>query len=96
MYAQGENRMKNLEITVKNVEKNTMKNYSFSTGIHSVGRIEGNAIVVDSPKVSREHAVFVVKPNGTFIQDKNSKFGTFVDNRMEIKKFPKLRFILEM
>lgn len=78
--------MKNLEIVVQDAQGNLIQNYSFGEGNYSIGRIEASDIVVKSPKISREHAEFIVKENQVFIRDKNSKFGTFIDNGTEVKK----------
>ncbi len=59
----------------------TMKGKSFklSDGEHSIGRAEGNTIVVDSKQISKKHIVFSVTGNAISIRDAGSSNGTFVN-----------------
>jgi len=47
-------------------------------GAHLVGRDDGAVVCIASPKVSRQHARFVITPDGSMIEDLGSRNGTFV------------------
>src|SRR3974390_1772100 len=46
----------------------------------TVGRLKDRDLVLVDPRVSREHAVFTREVDGSYIKDKSSRQGTFVNN----------------
>jgi sigma-B regulation protein RsbU (phosphoserine phosphatase) len=46
-----------------------------------IGRLPDNALVIPEPDVSRQHAEIVQEGNNYILRDKNSTFGTFVNDR---------------
>ena len=53
----------------------------FNKGCLSVGRASGNDIVLDFPQISNEHAFVIQDMNKWYIEDRDSKNGTFVNDR---------------
>src|SRR5436190_13406959 len=52
------------------------------TGGLTIGRVEGNDIVVDDPRISSQHAEVRPLGDGSFeVRDLNSKAGTFVNSQ---------------
>ena len=62
----------------------------------TVGRLKDRDLVLTDPRVSREHAVFMREIDGIYIEDKNSRQGTFVNNekttRRKLARNDKLEF----
>ena len=54
---------------------------SLSTGEYVLGRDPDLELFLDSPRVSRRHAVIRVTPDGATVEDLGSKNGTFVADR---------------
>jgi len=54
------------------------REFPLHDGEHIVGREANAAICLDSPKVSRRHARFVVNGRGATVEDLGSKNGSFV------------------
>jgi pSer/pThr/pTyr-binding forkhead associated (FHA) protein len=52
--------------------------FSLATGELTIGRIPGNAVVIDNAGVSRRHAVIRVKGDKVILEDLGSANGTFV------------------
>jgi ABC-type multidrug transport system ATPase subunit len=50
-------------------------------GSWTIGRLEDCALRIDSPLVSRRHALLVAREDGAFLEDLDSTNGTFVDGR---------------
>ena len=48
---------------------------------NSIGRSRGSDIAIDDPAVSRNHCVLLRRKEGWFINDSNSKTGTYVNDR---------------
>ena len=57
----------------------------FSDGNYKIGRGEGSDIVLNSPQVSKNHALLVIKDNRAAIVDVGSSNGVFV-NGILVKK----------
>lgn len=56
------------------------KSYALKdTGETSIGRIDGNDVVLPSQKVSKKHCVLVVNNTGVTVKDAGSSNGTFVN-----------------
>lgn len=64
----------------------------------TIGRLEGNSLVLPDPSVSAHHAVLDQRPNGWFIRDLGSTNGTMVEGRpvggrwMALPERARLRF----
>jgi phosphoserine phosphatase RsbU/P len=62
----------------------------------TVGRLKDRDLVLTDPRVSREHAVFMREIDGIYLEDKNSRQGTFVNNekttRRKLARNDKLEF----
>lgn len=54
-------------------------NFLLERGSNLIGRDDDCAVVIDSPEVSRHHAVIEVGDDGATIEDLGSKNGTFVE-----------------
>jgi serine phosphatase RsbU (regulator of sigma subunit)/pSer/pThr/pTyr-binding forkhead associated (FHA) protein len=52
----------------------------------TVGRLKDRDLVLTDPRVSREHAVFMRETDGVYIEDKNSRQGTFVNNERTTRR----------
>jgi hypothetical protein len=55
------------------------KSYAMHDGENSVGRVDGNDVVLQSQKVSKKHCVLVVDNTGVQVKDAGSSNGTFVN-----------------
>ena len=69
---------------------------SFDQGTYTIGRVDGNDVVLPSSSVSRTHARIFVDNNKCYIDDLASANGVFVDgikcsDRTEIKNGSKIR-----
>jgi signal transduction histidine kinase len=53
--------------------------FRLDEGEASIGRVEGNDIVVPNPKVSRQHARIVRRGDGWAVEDAGSRKGCFID-----------------
>ena len=58
------------------------RDYPLSKEVFRIGSEKGNDAVLDSPVVSRHHAKIVRQGEDYFIEDLNSKNGTFVNGKM--------------
>lgn len=58
------------------------RDYPLSKEVFRIGSEKGNDAVIDSPVVSRHHAKIVRQGEDYFIEDLNSKNGTFVNGKM--------------
>ena len=58
------------------------RDYPLSKDVFRIGSEKGNDAVLDSPVVSRHHAKIVRQGEDYFIEDLNSKNGTFVNGKM--------------
>ena len=66
-----------LELTLQNL---VLKEYSLADGANlTIGRVQGNDIVLKDMTVSRLHATIVVKGRNLFVSDQGSKNGTIVN-----------------
>jgi serine phosphatase RsbU (regulator of sigma subunit) len=52
----------------------------------TVGRLKDRDLVLTDPRVSREHAVFMRENDGVYIEDKNSRQGTFVNSERTARR----------
>jgi len=52
----------------------------------TVGRLKDRDLILTDPRVSREHAVFTREVDGIYIEDKNSRQGTFVNNERTTRR----------
>ena len=58
-----------------------MADYPINKSRLNIGRHGDNDIVLGEPRISRQHAQIIVKGNEIFIQDMNSKNGTFTGSK---------------
>ncbi len=58
------------------------KTFTLQEGEHSIGRVEGNSIVIPSKQISKHHCVFLVNGDVVFVKDTGSSNGTFVNGVM--------------
>jgi len=66
-----------LELTLQDL---VLKEYSLADGANlSIGRVQGNDIVLKDMTVSRLHATIAVKGRNLFVFDQGSKNGTIVN-----------------
>ncbi|MEJ2431117.1 MAG: FHA domain-containing protein [Deltaproteobacteria bacterium] len=66
-----------LELTLQDL---VLKEYSLADGAHlTIGRVQGNDIVLKDMTVSRLHATITVKGRTLFVFDQGSKNGTVVN-----------------
>ena len=66
-----------LELTLQNL---VLKEYSLADGARlTIGRVQGNDIVLKDMTVSRLHATIAVKGRSLFVLDQGSKNGTIVN-----------------
>jgi PAS domain-containing protein len=82
---------------------NTGASFNLREGENPIGREEGNAIVLPSSKVSKQHCVLVVDNTRVVLRDEGSANGTFVNGALAREKRLKLgdrisvgKFILEL
>lgn len=59
--------------------------FELKNGENLIGRAPNCSICINTPGLSKEHAVITVNENGTFVRDLNSTNGTFV-NGIKIQK----------
>ena len=57
------------------------KTYVFEETVVSLGRVQGNTLVLAKPNISKRHASFTVKDQKVFVNDLNSTNGTYVNGR---------------
>jgi pSer/pThr/pTyr-binding forkhead associated (FHA) protein len=66
-----------LELTLQDL---VLKEYTLADGAHlTIGRVQGNDIVLKDMTVSRLHAAIAVKGQNLFVFDQGSKNGTIVN-----------------
>jgi Tol biopolymer transport system component/serine/threonine protein kinase len=68
----------------------TIRNMAINPGGVTIGRDLGNDLVLDTPKVSRQHARIQYDGNKYWISDLNSRNGTFVANKRLIAGEPEV------
>ncbi len=56
-----------------------VQTFSLGVGTHEVGRVPPAAIRIESPQISRRHAVLRVSETGAALEDLQSVNGTFVN-----------------
>jgi hypothetical protein len=79
-----ENTLNDISITKKIVVRkngNWIGDYPINKTRLNIGRHGDNDIVLGEPRISRQHAQIIVKDNEIFIQDMNSKNGTFTGSK---------------
>lgn len=66
----------------------TMKGSTFALadGEHTVGRVEGNTIVIPSKQISKNHCKFIVDGDKVIVRDMGSSNGTFVNGVLSKQK----------
>ncbi|OFZ19717.1 MAG: hypothetical protein A2X94_16820 [Bdellovibrionales bacterium GWB1_55_8] len=65
---------------------NRGSSFMIREGENSIGRQTGNAIVLQSARVSKRHCVLLVSGNEVTVQDEGSSNGTFVNGALTKKK----------
>jgi PAS domain-containing protein len=60
--------------------------YEINEGETSIGRVEGNTIVLKSPKVSKRHCLILVQGGAVTLNDTGSSNGTFVNGVLSKSK----------
>jgi serine phosphatase RsbU (regulator of sigma subunit) len=53
---------------------------------YTIGRLKDRDLVLTDPRVSREHAIFTREIDGIYIEDNNSRQGTFVNNERTTRR----------
>jgi serine phosphatase RsbU (regulator of sigma subunit) len=78
------------------VQGNEQKNIVLNRTPFSVGRKVDKDLVIADPRVSRDHALIVLEPDGFFLVDQGSKHGTFVNGervqRQKLERNDRLEF----
>jgi serine phosphatase RsbU (regulator of sigma subunit) len=78
------------------VQGNEQKNIVLNRTPFSVGRKVDKDLVIADPRVSRDHALIVLEPEGFFLVDQGSKHGTFVNGeriqRQKLERNDRLEF----
>jgi phosphoserine phosphatase RsbU/P len=78
------------------VQGNEQKNIVLNRNPFSVGRKVDKDLVIADPRVSRDHALIVLEPEGFFVVDQGSKHGTFVNGeriqRQRLERNDRLEF----
>ncbi len=78
------------------VQGNEQKNLVLNRTPFSVGRKVDKDLVIADPRVSRDHAMIVLEPEGFFLVDQGSKHGTFVNGervqRQKLERNDRLEF----
>jgi len=74
-----------------------LQSFSFADGDYDIGRVPQCAVKLESPQISRRHAVLHVTPDEIVIEDLKSANGTFVNgkrvtDRQTLKDADELRF----
>lgn len=66
---------------------NRGSSFDVQSGENSIGRMNGNSIVLSSGQVSKRHCVLVVSNGKVLVKDENSANGTYVNgNRVETRE----------
>lgn len=60
--------------------------YDLNTGETSIGRVDGNTIVLNSPKVSKKHCLILIEGGAVSVSDAGSSNGTFVNGVLSKSK----------
>lgn len=78
------------------VQGNEQKNIILNRTPFSVGRKVDKDLVIADPRVSRDHAMIVLEPEGFFLVDQGSKHGTFINGeriqRQKLERNDRLEF----
>ncbi len=78
------------------VQGNEQKNIVLNRTPFSVGRKVDKDLVIADPRVSRDHAIIVLEPEGFFLVDQGSKHGTFINGeriqRQKLERNDRLEF----
>src|SRR3981081_4574633 len=78
------------------VQVNEQRNVVLNRTPFSVGRKVDKDLVIADPRVSRDHALIVLEPEGFFLVDQGSKHGTFVNGervqRQKLERNDRLEF----
>src|ERR1700719_4811719 len=78
------------------VQGNEQKTIALNRTPFSVGRKVDKDLVIADPRVSRDHALIVLEPEGFFLVDQGSKHGTFVNGervqRQKLERNDRLEF----
>jgi phosphoserine phosphatase RsbU/P len=78
------------------VQGNEQKNIVLNRTPFSVGRKVDKDLVIADPRVSRDHAMIVLEPEGFFLVDQGSKHGTFINGeriqRQKLERNDRLEF----
>lgn len=64
-----------VRVTLQGVKES----FPLAAGEHVVGRVAGVSIRLDTPQISRRHAILRVSKTGTVVEDLASSNGTFVN-----------------
>jgi len=67
-------------------EKTTLKEFSLTKGVVSIGRLPDNDIQVDNPAVSGHHAMIYWDEDHFVVEDNNSLNGTFIHSERVTKR----------
>jgi phosphoserine phosphatase RsbU/P len=78
------------------VQGNEQRNIVLNRTPFSVGRKVDKDLVIADPRVSRDHALIVLEPDGFYLVDQASKHGTFINGervqRQKLEKNDRLEF----
>jgi phosphoserine phosphatase RsbU/P len=78
------------------VQGNEQRNIVLNRNPFSVGRKVDKDLVIADPRVSRDHALIMLEPEGFFLVDQGSKHGTFVNGervqRQKLERNDRLEF----
>ena len=78
------------------VQGNEQRNIVLNRNPFSVGRKVDKDLVIADPRVSRDHALITLEPEGFFLLDQGSKHGTFVNGeriqRQKLERNDRLEF----
>ena len=67
-------------------EKTTLKEFTLTKGVVSIGRLPDNDIQVDNPAVSGHHAMIYWDEDHFVVEDNNSLNGTFIHSERVVKR----------
>lgn len=62
-------------------EDRILKEYAVGSSALTIGRLPSNAVVIDNPAVSGQHARVIVEGGQCVVEDLNSRNGTFVNEK---------------
>jgi len=69
------------QLLIVNDGPNQGQAYTLQDMVCTLGRTPDNAVVIDSPRISRHHAQIRLLPDGAVIEDMGSTNGTWVNDR---------------